>query len=263
MSLNGVFVQSRVVVSLILREMRTRYGDKYLGVLWLMTEPAIHVGLLLFIKSFVFSGMGPQNVPYSVFLITGLLPFFMVRNIAIRVMVSVRGNRALLAFPMLTLFDLALSRMMFEFIVYGGVMLIFLFIFWYFGVPFEIEHFTLAMAFLPIFAFLGLGAGILFRALYAVMPNFEILAQSLFRILYFSSGVMFSIENLPLRYHNLLAVNPLVHMLETFRSIMFMNYHTANAFGFWTYGVMLGAVCLITGMVFERRWAHRILSNDA
>ncbi|MBN4841725.1 kpsM protein, partial [Citrobacter braakii] len=78
-------VQRSVVFALFIRELKTRFGGRWIGAFWVLLEPLAHVLMLLMIFGFVQHRV-LAGVEYSVFLLVGLVPFFMFKNLVVRLM---------------------------------------------------------------------------------------------------------------------------------------------------------------------------------
>ena len=77
----GLQVMYAAVRALFLRELQTRFGQYRLGYFWILLEPALHIGFMLILFGTVRQRMVP-SMDYEVFLVNGILPFFMFRRIA-------------------------------------------------------------------------------------------------------------------------------------------------------------------------------------
>ncbi|MBV9552146.1 MAG: tetratricopeptide repeat protein [Alphaproteobacteria bacterium] len=67
--------QSRVVLALIVRETRTRFGDSRLGYSWALLEPMLHILLLSTVFSLLMHGSPPIGTHFFVFYYTGLIRY--------------------------------------------------------------------------------------------------------------------------------------------------------------------------------------------
>ena len=89
---DGFVVQCRVLYALVLRETKTRYGEHKLGFVWAFIEPMIMVVVIYLI----FSAIGSRssgNVHFAAFMITGFVPFSMLRDTLTRAESSICSGR--------------------------------------------------------------------------------------------------------------------------------------------------------------------------
>jgi len=68
--------QARVIHALIIREMRTRFGDSRLGYGWALIEPILHILLLSAVFSLLMRGRPPLGTHFFVFYYTGLVRYY-------------------------------------------------------------------------------------------------------------------------------------------------------------------------------------------
>ncbi|EIM1128140.1 ABC transporter permease, partial [Escherichia coli] len=83
MKRSGFEVQKVTVEALFLREIRTRFGKFRLGYLWAILEPAAHLLVLLGIFGYIMHRTMP-GISFPVFLLNGLIPFFIFNSISNR-----------------------------------------------------------------------------------------------------------------------------------------------------------------------------------
>lgn len=217
-------VLKTVVFALFLRELKTRFGESKLGYAWVVIEPMLHIVFLILVFSFIRDHMMPQ-VPFVLFLITGLIPFFLFKNIAKSLMDSIKANTALFAYKPVRPFAVYLGRTLLEVVIYGAIFGIILTVIWWFDwVPFSIAHpleLMVSTLFIVLFA---LTFGILLSLINHVFPSIKIIVDVLFTVLYFSSGIMFPLWIIPSQYLEYLEWNPMLHLIEMFRESFFSYY---------------------------------------
>lgn len=94
MARSGLEVQQAAVKALFLREIKTRFGKYRLGYLWAVLEPAAHLLVLLTIFGFIMHRTMP-DISFPVFLLNGLIPYFLFSNIATRSIGAIEANQGL------------------------------------------------------------------------------------------------------------------------------------------------------------------------
>jgi len=103
-------VQCRVLHALILRELKSRYGNRRLGFMWALIEPLLFISI--FVAGFQLIGRESQGgIPTPLFFVAGFSPFFMFRDVFSDVTQGTRGHQSLLMFPQVTRMDLLLSKL--------------------------------------------------------------------------------------------------------------------------------------------------------
>lgn len=243
-------IQKEVILALLLRELKTRFGAHRLGAVWLFLEPAAHIIMLMLIFGFI-RERSLAGIEFPVFLLTGIVPFLLFKNVALRVMDSLEGNKALFNYHHVKPMDTFLARTVLELILYSGVFaLISVGILWL-GINITLINpldFLLIMLLLTV---LGFGLGLILCVLGHVLPEIKSLVRLAFMPLYFLSGIFFPLSIIPAEYREWLLWNPLLHAIELVRASFFVNYHLME-------GLSADYVISVTGiLLFVGLWLYR------
>lgn len=209
-------IQGRVLLAIMLRESRTRYGNRQAGFLWALLEPIIHMAGL----TVIFHLMGrvsPLEGGLLIFMATGLLVFLPFRRLLKQTMKGYSSSEALLTFPLVKVFDIFLGRGLLDlanwfaiiFIVIGGLVAT-----GYAALPNNV--FPMIVAVFALWA-IGFGAGTAFGMASQFYPSIRGLIRLPRRMLYFTSGVFFLPDTLPPFVRDLLLWNPINHAVILFR----------------------------------------------
>jgi capsular polysaccharide transport system permease protein len=216
-------IQIDVIAALLLREVQSRFGRSRVGFIWALLEPITHVALPVVLFGFIFNRTVP-GVEYPVFLLYGLLPFLLFKNICLQTMDGVQANVGLLSYRQVHLLDVFVARalsnvaieMMLFSIVFAGLALL-----GYDVLPKEpVELFIV----LVVAVCMGLGMGMLLAALCGFVPDARSVIRVAFAPLYFMSGVMYPTSRFPREVVQWLSWNPLLHMVDYARVAALPHY---------------------------------------
>lgn len=213
-----------VIFALLLREMQTRFGSRRMGAFWLLFEPIASIAVMMFI----FTVIRARHVPgmdFPVFLLAGIVPFFLMRNIALKLMDSIDSNRALFAYRNIAIFDTYIARVLVESAIMSCVYVTILFIlgFWFaydVRIAYPIQWFGALLNGI-LFA---IGLGISFSIVVQAMPNAKSFIRLLFLPMYLISGIIFPLWVIPQKYLPWVLWNPFAHLIDNIRSAVFLNY---------------------------------------
>jgi capsular polysaccharide transport system permease protein len=220
-------VQRAVLFALVLREMKARVGGQWVGAVWTLIEPLTHVMILVTILGFLRGSVLP-DIEYPVFLVTGLLPFFLFQHLSMRLMDGIEANRGLFSYRQVKPLDTLLSRACVEalmnLLVYAFTLGI---LAWLdFDVvpagPLEMLGVNAVMI------LLGTGFGVLSAVLTHDRPRLRSFIRMTMMPLYFASGVIFQVDLLPPEYLEWLLLNPLLHLVELSRHAFIPAYVPAE-----------------------------------
>ena len=102
----------RVIQALMMRELKTRFGDNQLGFVWLFLEPLLFiVPVVLFWSA---RGSTTHSLPFIEFIMTGYPPFMLWRNCVSRSQAAISGNSGLLYHRMITPARIIFARCLLE-----------------------------------------------------------------------------------------------------------------------------------------------------
>lgn len=233
-----------VTFALVLREMRGRFGKVRMGAFWTLAEPLAHI----LIVAVVFGYLRSRRLPgfdYAVFLLTGLGPFLLFKNTALRLIDSADANKALFAYRQIKPLDTFFARAIVEFSLATIVYILLLIGFGWYGYDISVTSPLEWLGILGIGFIFAIFLGIIFAVLVEAAPEFRFFIRLMFLPMYFLSGVIFPPFHMPPQILPYLMWNPFLHIIELIRFNVFSFYPMA-------YGVSLGYVLkctLITGFV--------------
>ncbi|MGF6329745.1 capsular polysaccharide transport system permease protein [Pseudomonas sp. BS3782 TE3695] len=194
-----------------------------MGAVWMLLEPIFHLLILSVLFSLI-RGRSVAGLDFPVFVLVGLAPFLLFRNIALRLMDSPRENRSLFAYKQIKPLDTYIARVLVEFSICASVYAILVFGFAWYGFDMSIKapiQWMLTMLLGVLFAF---GLGMLLSLIAHAIPGSKLFIRMMFFPLYFISGVLIPAAYLPHAMLPLLLLNPFLHLLELIRAEIFPFY---------------------------------------
>jgi capsular polysaccharide transport system permease protein len=247
--------QWRVLVALMLRDIKTRFGSE-VGFLIAIAWPLSHVLILLIINT----AMG-RVVPYgdsaALWFATGIVPFMSFSYMSRFIGMGIALNRPLLVFPAVKITDLLFARAIIELLNAGCVIFILMVIFWSLDIDFMPIKPVQACLALGASMLLGLGAGVVNAIIAAAIPMWITGYALLTIILWFSSGVFFVADALPEIIRYPLSFNPVLHGVEWMRAAYYEGYGAAILDKEYMISVTLALLCI--GLLLERLVRGRLL----
>ena len=202
--------------ALFLREAVSRLSRERAAWLWLLAEPIVHIAFLMLLFSTVrVRVIGGIETP--VWIMVGLLTFFMFRRPAQQAMNAVSANQALFTYRQVKPVDTVLVRAVLEgfltilaaIIVLSGAGL--------FGFEVVPADPLAVVAVLGGMWLVGLGFGLIASVASEMLPEVGRFINMTLQPMYFFSGVIFPIAQVPQPYRDWLMLNPLANGLEAAR----------------------------------------------
>ncbi|MGD9880570.1 MAG: ABC transporter permease [Reyranella sp.] len=254
----GLQTHLRVVSALVRREMRARGGESRLGYLWALIEPGLHLIAYMLVFSYLLKRHAPIGHNTALFLLTGIVPYFLFSKMAIYVSGAVGGNRSLLTLPPVKLPDVIAARVVLEATTYlfvGSLMFLALYLG---GVSEAIPRDPLAVAeACAVAVCFGLAVGVINIVLVSFFHNWMTI-YSLFNFpLWFFSGIWFLPEQVPQPYRDYLLYNPIMHILLWFRTGFYRDFKAVYLDPAYVIGVT--AVALTIGLALMRVARRKVL----
>ena len=245
--------------ALFLREALSRLFSGRATWFWLLAEPVFHVGYLVFIFT-VIRVRTVGGIDTTVWLITGILAFFMFRRTGIQVMNAISANQALFTYRQVKPVDTLLVRGGLEgllIIVIASILLGAAALFGHSVVP--ADPLAVLEAFFGLWL-VGMGFGLMTSVAVELVPELGQVIKLVMRPMYVVSGVIFPISAVPQPYRDWFMLNPVAHGLEAVRLGFAPHYHAVPELSIaYIYGFAL--VSIFLGLALHRRFALRLVTQ--
>jgi capsular polysaccharide transport system permease protein len=242
-------IQRGVLFALLLREMKTRVGGQWVGAVWTLIEPLMHVAMMMVIFTSI-RGANPMFGPdFPVFLATGLIPFFLFQNLGARLMDGIDANRGLYAYRQVKPLDTLMSRALVEGIMNALVYLVTLGVLGFLGHQVLPRDPLEALGVHLVLFILGFGFGTFSAAMSHERPRLRSFIRMTMLPLYFASGVLFPVHYAPQELQHWLLLNPLLHLIELSRQAFMPGYELLQGVNMrypLLFTLALGALAMLT-----------------
>lgn len=250
-----------VIHALVLREAITRYGRRSAGFVWALVQPLMQLVALLAIFAFIRHRSPAAGESLTIFFMTGIMPVFLVRGGLRQGASAIRSNRGLMIYRQVGAFEVITARKILELVTSLCVVLaVMIFMRVFHGLPFYEwmdRPLSLLLA-LSALAFLAYGMSYLSAQIGRMFDQWRDFAGILGRLLFFTSGVWFTLDSLPPGVRGWAVYNPLAHVIEWIRDAAiptFSSLHIDRLYPF-----QFGLVCLVIGLFID--WLHQLSGYD-
>ena len=210
-----LFQSRELFDTLIMRDIKIRYKQTVFGVLWAVLQPLAQ--MLVFSLVFGhFSGVTPNNVPYKLFVFTGLVPWTFFSNAVASAGTSLLGQQQLLTkiyFPRLYVPASTVGAYLVDMAI--GLVLAFILM------PFFHYSPSINVIFLPLVVLMtfaaAFGLGLIFASMTVVFRDLRFIIPFLMSLMMFASPLFFQPTLLSRPIQLLVAVNPVTGIINAFR----------------------------------------------
>jgi lipopolysaccharide transport system permease protein len=237
---------------MLLREVKVRYKQTVLGVAWAVLQPLI----TMLIFTIIFGGFAKlpsDGLPYGAFVLAALVPWLFFSNAVTQASQSLVNQQQLLtkiylprvfvpAAPVGSgLIDLSIALTL----LLGAMV--------YFGVMPNLMILMLPLL-IVVMAAAALGIGLLLAALTVSYRDFRFVVPFLMQIWMYVSPVVYPMSMVPEKYHWLMAINPMVGVIDGFRTAFFGTPFNPVLLMVSSTSAI---ACLCFGMVYFRKTERR------
>ncbi len=231
------------------RDLRLRYRQTALGVVWVVLQPLIAAGIFTFVFGTV-AHMSSEGKPYMLFTFAALTGWNLFSGILTRTAGCLVGNAHLVSrifFPRLILPLSVMPAAMVDFIVSLGMFAALLMI--YHVAP------TLALLTLPFWMLLlaagAFGTGLVAASLMVQYRDVQFVLPVATQLVLYASPVAYAASRVPEKWHTLYFLNPLVAAIEGLRWSLLGT--EAPSIGSVAYSSAVAIVAVIFGVIVFRR----------
>jgi len=236
--------------TLAARDLRLRYRQTALGVVWVVFQPVAGAGVFSFVFGSV-AGFGKGQPNYFLFSLAGLLVWNAFQSSLGKSSMALLGNAALVSkvyFPRLLLPLSTLLSTLVDFLIGLGVFVVA-------GLLSDWRPDWFALCSIPLWLACALasatGAGLLCAALMTRFRDIQHALPMLLTFLMYASPVAYGRSAVPASFQKAFEWNPLAWMLEGSRAALLGSESVPWQWGLYAAGVSLGL--LVSGILVFRR----------
>jgi lipopolysaccharide transport system permease protein len=219
----SVYQHRNLLFSLILRDVRARYRDSVLGLVWAFVNPLLMLAVYTFVFSYVFKahasvGTG-SKIEFSLVLYSGLMVFNLFAECISRapsIIVSNVSYVKKVIFPLEILPIVNLGAVLFHAMINLLVWLAFYCVF--FGLP-KPTIFLYPLIILPL-VMISLGGAWILSSLGVYLRDISQIIGMAVQLLMFLSPIFYTVSMLPAPIRSYMVLNPLAQTIDQVRSVL-------------------------------------------
>lgn len=255
--IRAVVAERKVLRLLVVRDLKIKYADSYLGWLWSILDPLLMAIVYWFVFTKIFTRLGGTE-PYLVFLLLGILPWNWM-NSAINSSTAAISSQAKLVRSTNIPREIWVLRIIgskfCEFLLSIPIVIFFMIL-----LSATPTKFTLGVPLAMVLqAMLLTGIGLAVAPIAVMVPDLERLMRILLRVLFYFSPILYGLDNVPEQYQWIYNFNPFAGQLELYRSAVF-----PDQFIGWSFVVssaIWSVLALVVGAVIFVRLEKPVLKE--
>ncbi|GAB4301423.1 MAG: ABC transporter permease [Desulfuromonadia bacterium] len=254
--INELIARREIIVEMTRRDFRSKYLGSYLGMLWAFLQPTASILILWFVFGYLFKSQPVNGVPFSLWLMSGMIPWFFFSEALVAATGSVMENAFLVKKVAFSIGILPIVKILSALIIHLFFVVIVLLLFIVSGVPIPIHVIQL-----PYYIFctivLLLGLSWLTSSVVIFLRDVTQLVSMGLQFLFWGTPLFWSVKLLPPAVQPIVKVNPVVYLVEGYRDSLINRIwfwqHWLQGAGFW---LLTGFILVMGGVVFRRLRPH-------
>lgn len=253
------FSNSHLIFRLATYDIKSSFQMHYLGILWQFLNPVAQV----FVYWFVF-GVGIRNgnpvgdVPFFVWLVIGLIPWFFISPTITQASNSVYSKVNLVSkmkFPVSVLPMITIIKNSFNFIV---MFLILIVVLYFYGINPGSYLLQLPYYFFAMYTFL-FSITLLFSTISTIVRDFQFAVQSTMRIMFFLTPILWDFGDMSITLQNVLKLNPFYYLIEGFRNTLLGESWFYTDLGYTLYFWFITMLMLTVGSILHIKFRNKFV----
>ena len=253
--LNEVWRSKDLLFFLVRRDLKIRFQQTFIGVLWIVLQPLIQMSIFFVILG-LFVKVPTDGIPYPVFYLSGFIVWQLFLQIVNSSAYSLLGNIGLITKAYFPRMALPLSTTIGALIDFGvSFLLLLVFLLSNHFMP-NLRYLLLPVLLLITLVF-SLGVGLLFGALMVVFRDTKNLLGFILQVWMFASPIMYPLSIVPEKYKFLFYLNPLAGLIDAFRWV-FLKTDSLPSLLYFSLSIIVAVILLIVGMIAFRSMENRI-----
>jgi lipopolysaccharide transport system permease protein len=237
---------------LVLRSIKVRYAQSVLGFGWAIIQPLMQ----MFVFTIIFGtliGVKSDGENYAVFAFTALVPWTYFSNALTQATSSLTANANLISkiyFPRLILPLSEVSARLIDFLI--GMVMLFIMLLVYGVAP--SPGWLLVPVLVIIMIMTAAGAAFWLSALSVQYRDVNYASTFMVQILMYASPVVYSVNIIPADYQRLYALNPMVGVIDGFRSALLGS--APHRLDLIAIGAVVSLILFVSGAIYFQRRQH-------
>ena len=248
------FKNAKRTWGMALIDLKKRYSSSALGWFWAIVKPALFVLVYWFgIQVGIRGGAATEDgVPFILWLLAGILPWFFVADTLVICGTSIRSNRHLVTksvFPAATIPTFVETSFFVTHLLLLTIATVIFAVCGYISLYFVQILYGLVCLYLLMWV-----VSLLFSALVAVSRDFEYMLKSATQVLFWISPILWNVDrisNYPIIYY-IVRLNPIGYVISVYRNTFLGGWFWTDLTGTLCFWVEMVILALVGAFVFKR-----------
>lgn len=240
-------------LALVRQELVNRYAGSALGLFWAFAQPLLTILIFWFVFEVGFKSGGVADVPFIVWLATGIIPWFFMAETIVTAPGAVVEKPFLVSKVRFRVSWLPLIKVLAALFVHLAFLPLLVCLYAVYGLALEPLHLLQLCYYVPAMVLLMTGLGFLTASLNVFFRDVAQLAQVAAQFGFWLTPIFWNVAMVPQGYKGFIQANPFFYITEGYRdsflATRFFWERPVETASFWTVTLLL---CFLGGYVFTR-----------
>lgn len=245
-----------LILEMTRRDFRSKYLGSHLGMLWAFLQPAAYILILWFVFGYLFKSQPVKGVPFSLWLMTGMIPWFFFSDSLMAATGSILENSFLVKKVAFSMGILPMVKILSALVIHLFFLAILLVLFVLSGVSIPVHAIQLPYYLFCLIVLL-VGLSWLTSSVVIFLRDVTQMVSLALQFLFWGTPLFWSVSLLPPRWQPLVKINPIVYIVEGYRDSLVNRIwfwqHWLQGAGFWALTV---CILILGAVVFRRLRPH-------
>lgn len=247
-----LFSRRNVIYELTRRDFKTVYLGSYLGIIWAFALPVANILIFWFIFEVGFKAKPISNVPYILWLVSGIVPWFFFSDCVNSGANSIVQNAFIVKKVVFSIGMLPIIKILSALIIHFFFILLIFLMFMFYG---YIPDLYCLQVFYYLFSMIVLLTGLswITSSIIIFFSDLRPLITIFLQIGFYLTPIFWSLEIFPSQFHILMKFNPIFYIVEGYRDSFITKVWFWEHWGMTLYFWIVTSIVLACGALIFRR----------
>ena len=241
--LKDIFNSKRLLIDLAKNDFKSRYMGNYLGILWAFIQPLVTILIFWFVFQVGFKSTPVENVPFILWLLAGMIPWFFFAESIQSATQSILSNSFLVKKVVFRVSLLPIIQIISALSIHLFFILFMFGMFMYYGYM-PTVYWLQILYYLFCTVFLVLGISWMTSSIVVFFRDLGQIVAMIVQFGFWLTPIFWSMKILPEKYQDIIQYNPVYYIVEGYRDSLI--YHV----WFWEKPMLSVQYWIITALFF-------------